>query len=135
MDWEFQKRQMGEVLDMAGPLGFQLQGLHFLPLHTIDQDPLHVLLVLGCAYQVADALGTWDCTFLSLVFLGKNLPILSFSLVTTVMNMVGLALTAPLPGSLLTWRGWKVHLSMFLTVDKSLSSTSLSFSVGLAAIQ
>ena len=37
----------GEVLDMGGPLGCQLEELHVVPLHSINEDPLSVLLVLS----------------------------------------------------------------------------------------
>lgn len=76
-----------------------------------------------------------DSTSLSFVFLGKNITFLFFSLVTTVMDMVGVAAVSPLPGSLLTWRDRKVHLSVFLVVGMSFFSASLFLSAGCAAVQ
>lgn len=57
-------------------------------------------------------------------------PFLFFSLVTTVMDMVGVAAASPLLGSLLTWRDRKVHLSVFLVVGESFFSASLFLSAG-----
>lgn len=62
-------------------------------------------------------------------------PFLFFSLVTTVMDMVGVAEASPLPGSLLTCRDRKVHLSVFLAVGGSFFSASLFLSVAWAAVQ
>lgn len=62
-------------------------------------------------------------------------PFLFFSLVTTVMDMVGVAAASPLLGSLLTWRDRKVHLSVFLVVGMSFFSASLFLSAGCAAVQ
>lgn len=57
-------------------------------------------------------------------------PFLFFSLVTTVMDMVGVATASPLLGSLLTWRDRKVHFSVFLVVGESFFSASLFLSAG-----
>lgn len=62
-------------------------------------------------------------------------PFLFFSLVTTVMDMVGVAAASPLLGSRLTWRDRKVHLSVFLVVGRSFFSASLFLSAGCAAVQ
>lgn len=62
-------------------------------------------------------------------------PFLFFSLVTTVMDMVGVAAASPLLGNLLTWRDRKVHLSVFLVVGRSFFSASLFLSAGCAAVQ
>lgn len=62
-------------------------------------------------------------------------PFLFFSLVTTVMDMVGVAAASPLLGNLLTWRDRKVHLSVFLVVGMSFFSASLFLSAGCAAVQ
>lgn len=65
----------------------------------------------------------------------RHSPFLFFSLVTTVMDMVGVAAASPLLGSLLTCRDRKVHLSVFLAVGRSFFSASLFLSAGGAAVQ
>lgn len=45
-----------EVLDMCWPLGSELEKLDIIPLHSIDSDSQHRVLVLGCADQPADAI-------------------------------------------------------------------------------
>ena len=46
----------GEVLHVGGPLCGQLEELHIARLHTIGEDPKHVLLLLGGADETADPL-------------------------------------------------------------------------------
>lgn len=62
-------------------------------------------------------------------------PFLFFSLVTTVIDMVGVAAASPPLGSLLTWRDRKVHFSVLLAVGESFFSASLFLSAGCAAVQ
>lgn len=64
----------GEVLHMGRPLSSQLEELDIAALHAIDEDPQHVLLVLGCADQAADALDAlaFGLHILVLCFLGQK---------------------------------------------------------------
>lgn len=58
----------GKVLDMRGPLCCQLKELDVVPLHPVDQDPQHVLLMLRCANQPADSFNALALRLNLLVF-------------------------------------------------------------------
>lgn len=64
----------GEVLHVRRPLGSQLEELDIAAFHAVDEDPKHVLLVLSCADQPADALDAlaFGFHFLVLCFLGQK---------------------------------------------------------------